>query len=61
MLQVTLSARAVVIEGPEDRRRLMSAAETQWYRDQADSLDGLVEGGPIVEIFFEDISLNVRR
>ena len=57
-LQVALSARAVVIEDPQDRRRLMSAPETQWYRDQVDSLDDLVEGSPIVEVFFEDISLN---
>lgn len=49
-----LPARAVVITDPEDRRRLMSAPETQWYRDQAGSVEALVEGSPIVEVFFED-------
>lgn len=30
----------------------MSAPETQWYRDQVDSVHDLVEGSPIVEVFF---------
>jgi len=53
-LQAELPARAVVIEDPQDRRRLMSAPETQWYRDQVDSLEDLVAGSPIVEVFFGD-------
>jgi PPOX class probable F420-dependent enzyme len=53
-LQAELPARAVVIEDPQDRRRLMSAPETQWYRDQVDSIDDLVAGSPIVEVFFGD-------
>lgn len=56
-LQVELPAHAVIIDDPEERRRLMSAPETQWYRQQVDSIDDLVEGSPIVEIFFEDLSL----
>ena len=52
-INVQLRARAVAITDPEDRRRLMSAPETQWYRDQVDSVEDLVEGSPIVEIFFE--------
>jgi len=52
-LTVQLRARAVVIVDPEDRRRLMSAPEAQWYRDQVDSVEDLVEGSPIVEVFFE--------
>jgi hypothetical protein len=51
-LEAELSARAVIISEPEDRRRLMSAPETQWYRDQVDSIEDLVEGSPIVEVFF---------
>ena len=53
-INVQLRARAVVITNPEDRRILMSAPETQWYRDQVDSVEDLIEGSPIVEIFFED-------
>ncbi|HOU15595.1 MAG TPA: nitroreductase/quinone reductase family protein [Anaerolineae bacterium] len=47
-----LPARAVIIVNLEDRRRLMSAPETQWYRDQVASVDDLVAGSPIVEVFF---------
>jgi hypothetical protein len=55
-LKVELPARAVVIVDPEDRRRLMSASETQWYRDQVDSVEDLIENSPIVEVFFEDFT-----
>jgi hypothetical protein len=51
-LKVDLPAKAVEIVDPEDRRYLMSAPETQWYRDQVDSIDELVKGSPIVEVFF---------
>ena len=53
-LTVELPARAVEIVDPEDRRYLMSAPETQWYRDQVDSIDDLVNYSPIVEVFFEN-------
>lgn len=52
-VQAELPARAVVIVDPEDRRRIMSAPETQWYRDQVDSIEDLVAWSPIVEVFFE--------
>ena len=55
-LNVELPARAVLIVDPEDRRQLMSAPETKWYRDQVDSIEDLVEGSPIVEVFFKDFS-----
>jgi hypothetical protein len=48
-----LPARAVLIVDPEERRRLMSARETQWYRDQVNSVDDLVAGSPIIEVIFE--------
>jgi F420H(2)-dependent quinone reductase len=51
---VQLPARAVPITDLEDRRLLMSAPETQWYRDQVDSVEDLVAGSPIVEVFFEE-------
>jgi len=53
-LNVELHARAVLIVDPDDRRQLMSAPETQWYRDQVDSIEELVEGSPIVEVFFNN-------
>ncbi len=48
-----LPARAVEIVDLEDRRYLMSAPATKWYRDQVDSIDELVMNSPIVEVFFE--------
>lgn len=51
-VQATLQARAVVITDPADRRALMSAPATQWYRDQVDSIEDLVAYSPIVEVFF---------
>ena len=48
-----LKARAVEVVDVEDRRYLMSAPETQWYRSQVDSIDDLVSYSPIVEVFFE--------
>lgn len=51
-INVELPATAVEITDPEDRRYLMSAPETKWYRQQVDSLEDLVNGSPIVEVFF---------
>lgn len=51
-VQARLHARATEIIDPEDRRQIMSAPETQWYRDQVASIEDLVKGSPIVEIFF---------
>jgi hypothetical protein len=55
---VQLPARAVIIVDPEDRRRLMTALEIQWYRDQAASVEDLIEGSPIVEVFFMEEGLS---
>ncbi|MGC9393901.1 MAG: nitroreductase/quinone reductase family protein [Anaerolineae bacterium] len=57
-LEVQLLARAVIIVDPEDRRRLMTAPETQWYRDQVASVEDLVQGSPIVEVFFVEEELS---
>ncbi|MBN1875057.1 MAG: nitroreductase family deazaflavin-dependent oxidoreductase [Anaerolineae bacterium] len=57
-LVVQLPARAKIIVDPEDRRRLMTAPETQWYRDQVDSVEDLVESSPIVEVFFVEEGLS---
>lgn len=53
-LSAQLLARAVPIVDVADRRRLMSAPETKWYRDQVESVEDLIEGSPIVEVFFRD-------
>ena len=47
-----LPARALEITDAEDRRRIMSAPETAWYRDQGFSVDELTLGSPIVEVIF---------
>jgi hypothetical protein len=52
-LQMELPAKAMEITDPEDRRYLMSAPETQWYRDQVESIDILVKESPIIEVFLK--------
>jgi len=51
-LQAELPARAVEIVDPDDRRYIMSAPATKWYRDQVESVEDLVKWSPIVEVFF---------
>ena len=51
-IQRELTAKAVEIVDPQDRRAIMSAPETKWYRDQVDSIEDLVSESPIVEVFF---------
>lgn len=53
-----LPARAVIIVDPADRRRLMTAPATQWYRDQVTSVEDLVAGSPIVEVSFVEEGLS---
>lgn len=53
-IQIELPARAIEITDPEDRRTIMTSPETQWYRDQVDSIEELVNASPIVEVFFLD-------
>jgi len=53
-LEIELPAKAIEIVDPVDRRYLMSAPATQWYRDQVDSVDDLVKYSPIVEVFLEE-------
>ena len=55
-LNVQLPARAVPIVDPAERRQIMTAPETKWYRDQVASVEDLIEGSPIVEVFFKDFS-----
>ena len=49
-----LPARARLITEPGERRAIMSALETAWYREQLGGVEPLVEGSPIVEVIFAD-------
>lgn len=49
---ICLPARASEITDQADRRHIMGAPETVWYRDQGFNVDELVLGSPIVEVFF---------
>jgi hypothetical protein len=53
-VRAELPARAVVIVDPADRRQIMSAPETRWYREQGHTIAELVADSPIVEVFFTD-------
>jgi hypothetical protein len=53
-LQIELNATVAVIDDENERRKLMSAPETKWYRDQGNSVEDLVQGSPIVEVFFDE-------
>jgi hypothetical protein len=50
-MNAQLLAKAVVIVDPADRRELMTAPETLWYREQGDSIEDLIENSPMVEVF----------
>lgn len=58
-----LPARAVPVVDPSERRRIMSAPATHWYRDQGYSIEALVDGSPIVDVVFLDefAGLNATR
>ena len=51
-VQTELTALALPVLEAGERRALMSAPETHWYRDQVDSVDDLVRHSPIVEVRF---------
>lgn len=53
-INAELPARAVEVLDPADRRMIMTAPQTQWYRSQVESVDVLVDHSPIVEVFFEE-------
>ena len=50
--EIDLTARAYPVIEPEERRRVMSAPETEWYRGRA-SMDQLIARSPMVEVQFE--------
>lgn len=47
-------AWAIPVVDSADRRRIMSAPETSWYRNQGYSVQELVDGSPIVDVRFLD-------
>ncbi|MBN2044288.1 MAG: nitroreductase family deazaflavin-dependent oxidoreductase [Anaerolineales bacterium] len=51
-IRVQLPARAKIITDPADRRAIMTAPETRWYRQRAASVEDLVTKSPVVEVFF---------
>ena len=53
-VRADLPARARLITDSAERRAIMAAPETGWYRGQVDSIDRLVEGSPMVEVVFTD-------
>ncbi|MBD3649577.1 MAG: nitroreductase family deazaflavin-dependent oxidoreductase [Pseudomonadales bacterium] len=54
-IQYALPAVAREVTDHEERRHLMSAEATKWYRDQVDSIDSLVQYSPIVDVTFRRI------
>jgi hypothetical protein len=51
-VRLTIPARAKHVVDPDDRREIMSAPQTAWYRDQGFTVSELVQGSPIVEVRF---------
>lgn len=49
-----LPATARIITDPDERRAIMSAPETDWYRKQVASIDELIDGSPMLEVIFSD-------
>jgi deazaflavin-dependent oxidoreductase (nitroreductase family) len=51
-VQATLPAVATVITDREERARIFSAPETDYYRENAGSIERLVDEAPLVKITF---------
>lgn len=52
-VEADLPARAVEVTNPDERRRVLTAATTAWYRNQGDDIDRLVAEAPMVRISFD--------
>ena len=55
--QTELAARMVEISDEGERRRIMSLPKMEWYHQQVESVEDLVVGSPIVEVFFDNAEL----
>ncbi len=53
-VRADLPATARIITDPDERRAIMSAPETAWYREQVGGVEPLVEGSPMLEVMFTD-------
>ena len=53
-MQVDLPARAVPIADPELRRRVLTAPEATWYRNQGWTVDDVIATSPMVEVLFDE-------
>ena len=60
-VKVHLTARAVPVLDAADRRAVMSAPQTAWYREQVRSVDELVAGSPIVDVIFTGRFASLNR
>jgi hypothetical protein len=49
-----LPAAARIITDHDERRAIMSAPETAWYREQVGGIEPLVKGSPMLEVIFTD-------
>lgn len=53
-VKADLPASARLITDPDERREIMNAPETSWYREQVGGIESLVESSPMVEVIFVD-------
>ena len=53
-VRADLPARARLITDPDERRAIMRAPETGWYRDQVGGIEPLAKGSPMLEVEFTD-------
>jgi deazaflavin-dependent oxidoreductase (nitroreductase family) len=58
-VRADLPARARLITDPDERRAIMSAPETGWYRDQVGGIEPLVKGSPMLEVEFTDTTIRL--
>ena len=59
-IQAKLTATATPVRELKERRAVMSAAQTRWYREQGFSVDELVAGTPIVDVVFTGVFLGLN-
>ena len=53
--QAELNAIARIVTDLDERRRVMTAPATDWYRQQGHDLDDLIANAPLVEVMFPDL------
>jgi deazaflavin-dependent oxidoreductase (nitroreductase family) len=52
-VKADLPGTARIISDPAERRAVMSAPETNWYRDFVGGIEPLLQGSPMVEVIFD--------